>query len=228
MIRCFIGYDSREPVAYHVLAHSIMRRTSWPVSIAPLSQPLLRAMEFYTRPVDEPASTEFSLTRFLVPFLSHWTEDTVLFMDADMLCLGDVADLVRLVPLHPMVSVCQHDYVPRASTKMDGQPQVAYPRKNWSSLMAFHAADCRDVLTVEYVNSAPAADLHRLAWAGDQVGALPLAWNYLVGESSQTTEPPKIVHFTNGGPWFPDYRKCEYADEWRAEYQHMTGHPYGD
>jgi len=25
-----------------------------------------------------------------------------------------------------------------------------------------------------------------------------------------------LVHFTIGGPWFEQYRDCEFADEWRA------------
>ena len=36
MIRVFIGYDPREAVAFGVLAHSIHRRASRPVSIAPV------------------------------------------------------------------------------------------------------------------------------------------------------------------------------------------------
>jgi hypothetical protein len=36
-LKVFIGYDSKEPIAYHVLSHSIMRRASRPVSITPLS-----------------------------------------------------------------------------------------------------------------------------------------------------------------------------------------------
>ena len=27
----------------------------------------------------------------------------------------------------------------------------------------------------------------------------------------------KLAHFTRGGPWFDEYRDCDYADEWRAE-----------
>ena len=35
-IRVFIGYDSREAVAFDVLAHSIQRNATQPVSITPV------------------------------------------------------------------------------------------------------------------------------------------------------------------------------------------------
>ena len=37
MIRIFIGYEPRETVAWHVLTHSILARSSQPVSFVPLA-----------------------------------------------------------------------------------------------------------------------------------------------------------------------------------------------
>ena len=37
MIRIFIGYDPRETVAWHVLTHSILARSSEPVSFVPFA-----------------------------------------------------------------------------------------------------------------------------------------------------------------------------------------------
>ena len=31
----------------------------------------------------------------------------------------------------------------------------------------------------------------------------------------------KIVHYTLGGPYFDDYRDCDYAAEWFAEFESM-------
>ena len=42
MIPVFIGYDGRETVAYNVLAHSILARSSEPVTIAPLIAEAMR------------------------------------------------------------------------------------------------------------------------------------------------------------------------------------------
>jgi len=143
-LRIFIGYDSKEPIAYHVLANSIMRRASCPVAITPLVQPALRASGLYTRERGPTESTEFSMTRFLVPYLSGYKGHSV-FMDCDMLCLTDIAELWTVIensiaadasarhawamtdrlergatPYGKAVLVCQHDYEPTATVKFLG------------------------------------------------------------------------------------------------------------
>lgn len=220
-LRIFIGYDSREPVAYHVLAHSIIRRASYPVSITPLALNHL-ASWLYKRTRMPNESTEFSFTRFLVPHLSGYRGLSI-FMDCDMLCLADVMELAgHWTTGFCAVSVVPHDYTPKLDTKFLGQVQTAYPRKNWSSLMVFNNDQCR-TLTPDYVNTASAMDLHRLKWLDDlEIGALPLEWNYLVGEENQAQVPPRIIHYTNGGPWFAESRDCDYAEEWRREFRHMV------
>ncbi len=215
MLNVYIGYDPNETVAYHVLAHSILRRASIPVSIAPLMRSQLGAM--YRRERGPTESTEFSLTRFLVPALSEF-RGWSLFIDCDMLCLADVAELAAVIPQSgdKAVLVCQHDYVPRTERKFLDQVQTKYPRKNWSSLMLFNNERCR-ALTPDYVNAASGLELHRFQWTEDaRIGSLPLEWNWLVGEYEHTPAA-KIVHYTLGGPYFDDYRDCDYASEWREE-----------
>lgn len=207
-LRVFIGYDSKEPVAYHVLAHSILTRTSYPVSIIPLRQDTLRQAGVYTRERGPTESTEFSLTRFLVPYLSGY-EGYSVFMDSDMLCRVDIAELyapiaMQIVGDGKSLLCCQHDYTPRETVKFLGNPQTSYPRKNWSSLMVFANDQCK-ALTPEYVNTASGLDLHRFKWLDDeQIGALPLTWNWLVGEYPENPDA-KILHWTLGGPWFGRY-----------------------
>ena len=83
---------------------------------------------------------------------------------------------------------------------------------------------CR-MLTPQYVNKATGLELHRFLWTKDEeIGSLPLAWNNLVDENGQDPNiAPKILHWTNGGPWFREFETCSYAEEWRAEYRAMTG-----
>ena len=219
MLDIFIGYDPRESVAYHALAHSILRRSSVPVSIAPLVQSQLKGI--YRRPRGPTESTEFSLTRFLVPALSEYRGWSV-FMDCDMLCRVDIAGLQKEMERQPdkAVLVCQHDYVPKTERKFLDQVQTRYTRKNWSSLMLFNNERCR-ALTPDYVNSASGLDLHRFAWVEDRlIGDLPLEWNWLVGEYA-FNPAAKIAHYTLGGPYFEEYRSCDYADEWFAERRQM-------
>lgn len=218
-IRFFIGYDSREPVAWHVFSHSILRRASVPVSLIPLVQDQLRRSGLYTRQRGITESTEFSLTRFLVPALCDY-RGIGIFADCDMLCLADVADLLPAIETMQSrgdaVSVVQHHYTPAPGLKMDGQPQTVYPRKNWSSFMIFDAARCRN-LNPAYVNGATGLELHRLLWVKDeQIGSLDPTWNWLVEELPPNPQA-KILHYTLGGPWFRDHAKCSRADDWRQE-----------
>lgn len=220
MFQVFIGYDPREAVAYHTLAHSILRRASVPVAIAPVMQSQLKGL--YTRSRGPTESTEFSLTRFLVPALSQY-RGWSLFMDCDMLCRADIAELASFTEraADKAVLVCKHDYTPGPKRKFLNQVQTVYPRKNWSSVMLFNNARCT-ALTPDYVNRASGLELQRFQWArDDDIGDLPLEWNWLVGEYQRNPDA-KIVHFTIGGPYFDEYRGCDYAEEWLEENRRMN------
>jgi hypothetical protein len=220
-LRVFIGYDEREAIAFQVLAHSIVRRSSVPVAITPLVRSQLR--DIHTRERGPLESTDFSITRFLVPYLCGF-EGVAVYMDCDMLALADIHDLLEHMrgPVDTAVWVAKHDYTPTTATKFLGQGQTAYPRKNWSSLILFDNIECR-ALTPEYVNEAPALDLHRFAWLKDErIGELPCNWNWLVGEYHHNSLA-RVLHYTLGGPWFDGYRACSHAEEWFRERNHMLG-----
>jgi hypothetical protein len=216
-MRIFIGFDSREPIAFHVLSHSLMRRATRPIAIYPLCLAHLRGAYWRARGPQE--STEFSMTRFLVPYLSGF-DGWSLFMDSDMLCQADIGNLLAFRDDSKAVLCCQHDYTPKSGTKFQGHQQTVYPRKNWSSLMLFNNARC-EALTPEYVNTATPMMLHRFQWTeDDRVGSLPLDWNWLVGEYGPNAHA-KNLHYTLGGPWFPETVGCDHADLWRAEHALM-------
>lgn len=91
-----------------------------------------------------------------------------IFVDCDFLFFGDVAELQQYMDPKYAVLCVQHDYVPKETTKMDGVPQSAYPRKNWSSYMLVNCGhDSTKQLTPELVNSESGAYLHRMQWAKD-------------------------------------------------------------
>lgn len=219
--KVFIGWDSQEPAAAAVLQHSILTRASAPVCFEPLVRSSLTSA--YTRERVPTESTEFSFTRFLVPWLSRY-EGWSVFMDCDMLCQADIWELAleAVSQRDKSVLVCQHDYTPKTATKMQGQVQTAYRRKNWSSLMVFNNARCQ-MLTRDYVNHATGADLHQFAWLKDeQIGTLPLTWNWLSGEYDENPSA-EMIHYTLGGPWFPGYEACDHADLWLRERDAMLG-----
>lgn len=222
-LRIFIGYDSREPAAFSVAMHSLIARAYRPISVTALMQSSLRTGGIYTRERKPNEATEFSLTRFLVPFLSDF-HGYSLFIDCDVLVQADVCDLLLYPLADPgrAVYCCQHDYVPKALTKFLGHEQATYPRKNWSSVMLFDNAKCQ-ALTPHYVNTASGLELHRLHWAQDAIGALPLEWNHLVGEYEPDLAA-KILHYTNGLPLHgAEYAHGQEADAWFKERDAMLG-----
>jgi lipopolysaccharide biosynthesis glycosyltransferase len=218
MINVFIGYDPREAVAFSVLAHSIHEHASEPVAITPLMLGQLKGV--LTRERHPLQSTDFSFSRFLVPYLSGYAGWS-LFMDCDMLVLEDIAKLWALRDERCAVMVVKHDHVPKETVKFLGEPQSKYEKKNWSSVMLFNNARCT-ALTPDYVNTASGLELHQFKWLGDDalIGALPERWNHLVGYNPPRSDAA-LVHYTLGGPYFDAYRDCEYAEAWRGAHARM-------
>ena len=216
--RVFIGFDPRETVAFSVLAHSIHRRATMPVSVAPLMLSQLTGV--FRRERHPLQSTDFAFSRFLTPLLSGFTGWS-LFMDCDMLMLDDIAALWALRDDRYAVQVVRHEHKPVESTKFLGQPQTPYAKKNWSSVMLFNNALCTR-LTETYVQSASGLELHQFHWLTDEslIGALPARWNHLVGYDVEDPAAA-VLHYTHGGPWFTQHRHCARAADWRAERDDM-------
>lgn len=228
--RVFIGWDPREQTAFDVCRWSLARRCSRPVSVYPIMEKTLRHMEppMYWRRHEmregklwdtvsqAPMSTEFAITRFLTPHLAQ--EGWALFIDCDMLVLGDISDLFKKADPKYAVQVVKHLHIPTETEKMDGQIQTAYPRKNWSSVVLWNCDHpSNHKLSVEDVNSLPGRDLHRFCWLeDDEIGSLPLDWNYLVDVSPEI-DRPLLAHYTLGTPDMPGYEKGPWADKWWLE-----------
>ncbi|MBD9529955.1 glycosyltransferase [Paracoccus sp. PAR01] len=212
----FIGWDSREDIAYQVARASLLEHASIDVDIRPIRLQELVDAGAYTRQVDPLASTEFTYSRFFTPYLAGY-KGWALFCDCDFLFFGDVAELLDRRDDSKAVLCVHHDYTPKNETKMDGKAQTTYPRKNWSSFMLFNCAHPATAkLTPELINRESGAYLHRMQWASDeQIGAIPEEWNWLEGWSEKPNNGnPKAVHYTNGGPWFKNWQDVEYANEW--------------
>ena len=210
MIPIFIGYDSKVKIAYHVLAESILRNSSTPVTISPIN--LSNLKNIYTRKQDPLASTEFSFSRFLVPHLMNYN-GWAIFMDSDMVMLSDITELWNLRNEKYALQVCKHEYTPNSKNKFLGNNQTIYAKKNWSSLMLMDCSKCK-TLTPEYVNTRSGLELHQFKWLDENlIGSIPLEWNWLVGEYPYK-EDVHNIHFTEGGPYFKNYKNTEYANEW--------------
>ncbi len=219
MINVFIGYDSKEEVAYHVLVSSIIRRTSEPVSITPINLNSLKLI--FNRKRSFLQSTEFSFSRFLVPYLSDY-QGWSIFMDCDMLMLDDIAKLWELRNDKYALMCVHHNHVPDKNLKFLNQTQTKYERKNWSSVMLMNNTKCT-ALTLQYVETASGLDLHRFRWLKDElIGEIPHRWNHLVDyDPNLPLTEISNLHFTEGGPYFEDYKNCSYSNEWLDEFREL-------
>ena len=219
MINIFIGYDSKEKVAFNVLSYSILKNSTKPVAITPIYLPNIK--DDFIRERNKLSSTEFSFSRFVIPHLMNY-QGWALFMDCDMLMKADVSELWRLRDDKYAVQVCKHDYVPKTQTKFLGQTQTAYPKKNWSSFMLMNCKKCTQ-LTPDYVNKASGLELHQFKWleSDELIGELPIEWNWLADEY-EYKEDVKNIHYTEGGPYFKDYKNTDYAIDWFNDYKETT------
>jgi hypothetical protein len=238
--RIFIGFDPREYAAFAVAKESI-RQFDRHVLINGLVLSDLQERGLYTRPTtmrlgklwDEISgahmSTEFANSRFLIPEIVRrqtmdWSPGGwALFMDCDVMArvnLSGPGQLREQLDDDKAVMCVKHDHQPFGNIKMDGQEQTAYPRKNWSSVMAINCDhDANKLLTMELVNSRPGRDLHAMCWLKDEdIGELGPEWNWIPGVSDSAVVP-KLVHWSEGGPWFENFKNVPYADEWRY---HLT------
>lgn len=209
-MRIFIGWDSRFMLPGRVLAYSLRKHASRPLDIRFLDYRHLHDCYGFDRAYDPLASTEFTYSRFLVPWLCNY-EGHALFMDNDMVCLSDICELPKLAEGDKALWCVQHDHRPTQGIKMYGAVQTNYPRKNWSSLIWMDCAQLR-CWTREVVEKASGARLHRFQDVHDEkIGELPRGWNDLDHLDADT----KIIHYTSGGPWFDAYRDCPHAEIWR-------------
>ena len=217
-MKIFVGYDTREDIAYQVCKHSIESQCPT-AEVIPLKQNDLRNDKLYWRGEDKLASTEFTFTRFLIPHLMNY-DGWALFIDSDIVFTENVKNLFDLADDKYAVMCAQHDYTPKPGTKMDGQVQTQYPRKNWSSVVLWNCGHpSNQAVTIDSVNN-PNYDgkyFHRFSWLKDEeVGQLSHEWNWLVDWYHDPEDgTPKALHYTEGGPWFENYRHCSYHDVWK-------------
>lgn len=190
----FVGYDPRQPIAANVVMHSLMRHASKPVPVTRLQLNQL--------PMTRRGLTEFTYSRFLVPYLSGF-DGYSLFLDADILVRADITKILDGVDPSAAVSVVLHE------------GKLAFER---ASVMLFNNKRCR-MLTPEYVDN-PQTAVMSLNWA-QRVGSLHKDWNQLV-DYLPPNPSAKIVHYTKGIPCWPETDHCEWAKAWHDEVASMN------
>lgn len=164
-------------------------------------------------------ATEFAISRFLIPFI--YKQGWVLFVDCDVVCTTDIQELFALADNRYAVMCVKHNQTSGDLIKADGQIQTFYKRKNWSSVVLWNCDHpSNKKLTLNDLNTWPGRDLHAFKWLeDDEIGELPQEWNYLVGVNPPNPDA-KLIHYTLGGPWFPDWG-IKYPEDklWINEYE---------
>jgi len=215
MINLFIGYDPREAIAFYVFCQSVLQNTTVPVKINPLA--LSQLKEFNETHQDR--SNDFIYSRFLTPYLSNF-KGWAVFADGDMICQGDLKELIEMADPSKALMVVKHNYETKASRKYLGNVNENYPRKNWSSVILWNCEHPKHkILTPTFVSKQTGKYLHRFSWLeDDEIGELPIEWNWLATEYDRN-EKAKLIHFTLGTPCFKDYQNSDMAEIWYDYYQ---------
>ena len=195
MLKIFIGADPRQVVSLTTLIHSIAKNAKSPVSITPL------VLE--TLPIKRAGLTPFTYSRFLVPHLCNY-EGLGLFLDADMLALGDITEVFDIGRMRS----------DKAVHVMQEQPAF-----EWASMILFNCAHPSNrILTPEHIDNPEVKNLHKIGWLKmDEIGSLPKEWNVCIPYTSNPPENPKLVHFTQGVPHWWETKNQPHAATW-AQY----------
>ncbi len=195
-LKVFIGFDPRQPVAFQVCAQSVWEHASKPVEIVRL--------DLRTLPITRRGLTEFTYSRFLVPYLSNF-EGRSLFLDSDILVMDDIFKLES-----PDLDLEDFD------SEVAFVPHMGSRGFERASVMLFANRLCGH-MTPKYVQSEKCFDY---SWTKNPT-PLRKEWNHLVGYDAPNPDA-KIVHFTMGIPIWKETIKSEFAQEWIDTYKRMN------
>ena len=212
-VNIYLGYDSSHSEVYDVaeasIHHSIEKCKSGGVSHEffndykiEVKKLDINAISEYTRPYAN-QSTEFTYSRFLIPYLENY-EGFSFFIDDDYIWQWSPTSLFYFLDPEHAIACVQYQFDHHDETKMDGEKNVSYPKKLWSSMMIFNNGheDCKK-LTPEVVNTASGQYLHQFEWT-DQISEIPGHKIATEGYDSELLKTHHAVHYTRGGPWIKD------------------------
>lgn len=223
MIKWFIGYDKEAPVMAHTLAHTLQQKSSMPISFCFINRDNLKGI--FTRKRGELESTDFSFSRFLVPYLCGY-KGWAVFSDNDMIVTEDPAKLWARRDDDYAVMVAKKDHQPQGDVKFLGQTQTRYEKKNWSAVMLMNCGKCTK-LTPDAVNKESGMYLHQFKWLENErlIGDLPQGWNFLVDYDNPKETSTELLHYTEGAPCLPGYQDTVFNEEWKEARKNMVHSP---
>ena len=212
--KIFIGFDQREACAYHTFVQSLINHSSIPLDITPLC---LTSLVGY-KELHRDGGNDFVYSRFLSPFLNNF-DGWAIYADGDMVCQADILELLKLKDDSKAVMVAKHNYQTKQSKKYFNNKNENYPKKNWSSVILWNCSHPKHkILTPEFIQNQSGKFLHRFSWLDeDEIGEIPLEWNWLALEYPENKEA-KIIHYTLGTPCLKEYKDTNMSDIWYDSY----------
>lgn len=209
-LNIYIGYDSRHgnlaEVSKISIEQSIFKDTGAGHLINEIRyEPEIKLLDVskipeYTREYAN-QSTEFTYSRFLIPYLENY-EGFSIFIDDDFIFERTL--LPMFYYLHPddAVACIQYPQYKHDETKFNGEVNIDYPKKLWSSMMIFNNGheDCKK-LTPETVNTWTGKQLHQFEWT-DKISKIPEKYIFVEGYDDPDVKWDfSGIHYTRGGPW---------------------------
>ena len=212
--KIFIGFDQREACAYHTFVQRLINHSSIPLDITPLC---LKSLVGY-KELHRDGGNDFVYSRFLSPFLNNF-DGWAIYADGDMVCQADILELLKLKDDSKAVMVAKHNYQTKQSKKYFNNKNENYPKKNWSSVILWNCSHPKHkILTPEFIQNQSGKFLHRFSWLNeDEIGEIPLEWNWLALEYPENKEA-KIIHYTLGTPCLKEYKDTNMSDIWYDSY----------
>lgn len=207
----FVGYERRQDLAFEVLCYSLKKHNpDLAINIIPLVYEDISPQ----KPRESGQSTDFSYLRYYIPYLCGY-KGMAVYMDCDILCLGDIGplnELSRDVAVH-CVPISMR---PVPHKKLHDKEQFFYPRKNWSSVMVLNNP-LLTCWTPEYLYSTPGIELHQMPLV-KTFGFLPRQYNSLDINDPGTV----LLHYTSGGPWIGGCENHPEANLWLRYFEDMA------
>jgi hypothetical protein len=231
-VTVYIGFDSTDygqVLAFQICKRSILKHNP-DIKVNALIRKDMIDNNIFSR-TDNTGSTEFTYTRFYVPYLNNY-KGIAIFCDSDFLWTCDIMELLQFIDIKKQAVACvKHDFNPTAKFKMNNLIQESYPKKNWSSLLVFNCEhELTKNLTLKKCNKGTPKYLHRFEWCLEEdddglndniIGSIPHTYNYLVNwysdikeERNQENKLPKAIHWTDGGYWHTLYKNTEFVNIW--------------
>lgn len=212
-IRVFIGHDESQLVAMKVLEYTLRQHCSMPLEIASLDRhPLPVPREKVNR-----QRTGFSFQRFLIPELCGYSGHAI-YLDADMLVFGDIAEIWRLPFDGAKVLCAVQDQAPLAWRY---HPDFK-PGRQMSVLLLDCAALDWDIERIVRRLDEGSLDYASLMYdlgllsPSEVAGTIPSYWNDLERYAPERT---RLIHYTVTPmqPWKNDRNPLRHI--WEAAYR---------